>query len=259
VAVHCAALAPGLLASELFGHVRGAFSGALRDRVGRFEAASGGTLFLDEIGEVPPEVQVSLLRVLEDRHVEAVGSNESRPVNTRIVAATNRDLALAVREGRFRTDLYYRLRVVTLYTVPLRSRTDDLQPLTEHLLARLNARGGRTIRGLTRTAWAAILRHPWPGNVRELANALEHAFILARRRRIDADDLPPEIGAATTPEGLTPGVRRPGRSPLAAVSDQALADQVARQAGNLSQVARDLGVHRSSVLRRVRRLPPPRP
>ncbi len=192
VAVNCGALPGELLESELFGHVRGAIPGALRDRVGRVESASGGTLFLDEIGDVPPPLQIKLLHVLQERTFERLGENRARRADVRIIAATDTDLRRAVQEGRFREDLYYRLRVVPIELPPLRERREDIEPLAKFLLGRVGAREGRALR-FSPDALRLILEYPWPGNVRELENALEYAMAVCREHTVMPEDLPAEI------------------------------------------------------------------
>jgi DNA-binding NtrC family response regulator len=189
VAVNCGALPADLLESEMFGHVRGAFTGAVRDRVGRFEAAGGGTLFLDEVGDLPLLLQVKLLRVLQDGGFERVGESTSRTSRARVVAATNVDLRAAVARGKFRDDLYYRLRVVPIEIPPLRERREDIEPLARALLARVGGRQGRSLR-LSPDAMRTLLDHDWPGNARELENALEYAVAVSRGQTILPDDLP---------------------------------------------------------------------
>jgi transcriptional regulator with GAF, ATPase, and Fis domain len=199
VAVNCAALPEALLESELFGHVRGAFTGAVRDRIGRFELASEGTILLDEIGELPTHLQAKLLRVIQDRAFERVGDSRSTCCNARVIAATHRDLRRAVAEGRFREDLYYRLRVFPIEIPPLRERREDVEPLARHLLARVGARTGRTLR-LAPDALRALLEYDWPGNVRELENSLEYAATIARGQAVHTEHLPPEVlGAPPEP------------------------------------------------------------
>jgi two-component system response regulator HydG len=193
ISVNCGALPDALFESELFGHARGAFTGALHDRPGLFEAAHGGTLLLDEVGDVPLPMQVKLLRVLQEHQVRRVGENRERRVNTRIIAATNRHLAEEVAERKFRRDLFYRLRVVELEVPPLRDRLEDLRGLAQTLLARVAVRLRRPITGYTAEALEQMLRYPWPGNVRELENAVEHACALASGELIDVDDLPDDV------------------------------------------------------------------
>ena len=193
IPVNCGALPDALFESELFGHARGAFTGALHDRPGLFEAAHGGTLLLDEVGDVPLPMQVKLLRVLQEHQVRRVGENRERRVNARIIAATNRNLAEEVAERRFRRDLFYRLRVVELQVPPLRERLEDLRGLAQTLLARVAVRLRRPITGYTADALDQMLRYPWPGNVRELENAVERACALATGELIDVDDLPDDV------------------------------------------------------------------
>jgi two-component system response regulator HydG len=190
VTLHCAALAESLLESELFGHERGSFTGADKRRAGRFEQANGGTLFLDEIGEIPASVQVKLLRVLQERTFERVGGNEPIKVDVRLVAATNRDLAAEVSEGRFREDLFYRLNVVHVDMPPLRARGNDLLALASHFLHRFADENAKSVHGFTDAALAKLAAHRWPGNVRELENAVERAVVLCEGEMIDAENLP---------------------------------------------------------------------
>ncbi len=191
VAINCGAIPPALLESELFGHVRGAFTDAVADKKGLFEEAQGGTLFLDEIGELPVELQVKLLRVLQEGEVRKVGENRSIRVEVRLIAATARDLPAEVRAGSFREDLYYRLHVVPVHIPPLRERKEDLGPLSEALLTRISLRLGGGKRTISREALRALMRYPWPGNVREMENLLERAAILASGRELTEEDVRP--------------------------------------------------------------------
>ena len=190
VKVNCAALAESLLEAELFGHEKGAFTGAVTARKGRFELADGGSLFLDEIGDLPPHLQVKLLRVLQEREFERVGSSRPIKVDVRLLAATHRNLEALVREGRFRDDLYYRINVVTIQLPPLRERREDVPMLIDHFLRGFADKNGKSIRGLTREAREALLRYDYPGNVRELENLIERAVVLTRDDVIDLTDLP---------------------------------------------------------------------
>ncbi|WP_394842344.1 sigma-54 dependent transcriptional regulator [Pendulispora brunnea] len=190
VALHCASLAESLLESELFGHEKGSFTGADKRRIGRFEQANNGTLFLDEIGEIPPLTQVKLLRVLQERTFERVGGNEPVKVDVRLLAATNKDLAAEVREGRFREDLYYRLNVVHVEMPPLRLRGHDVAILAEHFLRKFARENHRRLDGFSDAARAKIVGHRWSGNVRELENSIERAVVLAEGSRIEESDLP---------------------------------------------------------------------
>lgn len=207
VAVNCGAVTETLLESELFGHVRGAFTGAAKDAVGLFEAANGGTLFLDEIGEISPGMQVKLLRALQEREIRRVGDNKARPVDIRVVAATNRNLADEVAAGRFRQDLYYRLRVIELRVPPLRERREDILPLARLFLDESARRSNRTITGFDTKAADQLLRYDWPGNVRELQNAVDYGVALCREDRVQADDLPEELRAAVFKPTVNGGIR----------------------------------------------------
>jgi two-component system response regulator HydG len=190
VSVSCAAIPEGLLESDLFGHERGAFTGAVKRKLGRFELAHGGTLFLDEVGEIPPPIQVKLLRVLQERTFERVGGEGTIDVDVRLVSATNRDLGRMVAEGRFREDLYYRLNVVPIRLPPLRDRPGDVEELAGHFLARSAPRLGRNVKGFTEEAMELLRRHRWPGNVRELQNLVEQALVFAEGEELRVEDLP---------------------------------------------------------------------
>jgi len=249
IAINCGAITETLLESELFGHARGAFTGATSDRPGLFEAANRGTLLLDEIGEVSPGMQVKLLRVLQEREIRRVGENRSRSVDVRVVAATNRELAHAVADGVFRQDLYYRLKVVELHVPPLRDRRDDILPLARVLLADATVRMGRKISGLSPRAADQLLRYEWPGNVRELENAMERAVALARGSRVDGDELPEEI-------------RQTFRKPVAALGTVQPLDEVEKQyilsvlelnQGNQTRTAEQLQIGSATLYRKLRR------
>jgi len=193
VTVNCSALSESLLESELFGHVRGAFTGAVRDRIGRFEEASGGSLFLDEIGEISHYIQLKLLRVLQEREIERVGESRRRKIDIRVIAATHQDLYSLVKEGRFREDLYYRLKVFPIAIAPLREHKEDIPLLVRHFIQNQNSKTGKRITNLSRSAMQILMDYSWPGNVRELENAIEHAFVLCNSDQIDVADLPVEI------------------------------------------------------------------
>ena len=193
VKVHCASLSSNLLEDELFGHEKGAFTGAVAQKKGRFELADKGTLFLDEIGEIDAATQVKLLRVLQERQFERVGGEKTLTVDVRVICATNRDLAKEVQEGRFREDLYYRLNVVHIEVPPLRERKEDIELLAQDFLKTFNSEDGRKIEGFTPAARKALFSYSWPGNVRELRNSIEAAVVLCRSRMIDVDDLPSQI------------------------------------------------------------------
>jgi two-component system response regulator HydG len=207
VSISCAAIPEGLLESELFGHEKGAFTGAIRRKLGRFELAHEGTLFLDEVGEIPPAVQVKLLRVLQERRFERVGGEETVEVDVRVVSATNRDLAAAVKAGRFREDLYYRLDVVPVLLPPLRERPGDVEELARFFLERVAPRLGRGVKGFSPEALELLRRHRWPGNVRELENVVEQALVFAEAEWVRPEDLPeglrraPPASALPVPQG----------------------------------------------------------
>ncbi|BCL63169.1 hypothetical protein DGMP_38620 [Desulfomarina profundi] len=193
VTVNCSALSETLLESELFGHIKGAYTGAVSDRVGRFEEAEGGTVFLDEIGELSPFIQVKLLRVLQEREIERVGESRKRKINIRIVAATHQDLYARVREGHFREDLYYRLKVFPILLPPLRERKEDIPLLISHFIKEFNRKTGKQIMDISRRAMRIFMNYNWPGNIRELENSIEHAFVLCKNDRIEPEDLPIEL------------------------------------------------------------------
>ncbi|MFM8583080.1 MAG: sigma-54 interaction domain-containing protein, partial [Planctomycetaceae bacterium] len=197
VSVNCGALSAGLLESELFGHVKGAFTGAHRDKVGRFEMAHGGTLFLDEIGDISLETQVKLLRVLQEREFEPVGGNQTIKVDVRLIAATHQDLESLIAQGRFREDLFYRLNVIGIVLPPLRERGDDIIELAVHFLGRAAERAGKRLSHLDDSALDALRRYPWPGNIRELENAIERGVVLAERDYVTVTDLPLAVQLGT--------------------------------------------------------------
>jgi DNA-binding NtrC family response regulator len=248
IAVNCGAIAESLLESELFGHARGAFTGATQDRPGLFEAAHSGTLLLDEVGEVSPGMQVKLLRALQEREIRRVGENKSRKVDVRIVTATNRDLADAVSNGTFRQDLYYRLKVVELRVPPLRERRDDVLPLARVLLASSALRMKRAISGLSPAAADQLLRYPWPGNVRELENAMERGVALARGRRVELEDLAEEIRQATPRPLPTHGAVRP----LEEVEKEYILAALEANGGNQTHTARQLKIGSATLYRKLK-------
>ncbi len=234
VAINVAAIPESLLESELFGHVRGAFTGALRDKQGVFEQARGGTLFLDEIGELPPGLQAKLLRVLQERRVRPVGSERDIDVDVRLVCATHRDLAQRMEQGLFREDFYYRVRVFEIEMPPLRDRRVDIPLLAQHFVDELRSRFRKDVRGLTRDALECLVEAPWPGNVRELRNAIEHALVLVHGERIGLIDLPAEVRAAR--EGL--GSIAPSTAPAGTPLPGLTAEQAAERATILSTLER---------------------
>jgi len=248
IAVNCGAIAETLLESELFGHVRGAFTGATHDRPGLFESANGGTLLLDEVGEVSPGMQVKLLRALQEREIRRVGENKNRKVNVRIVAATNRDLALGVADGNFRQDLYYRLKVVELHVPPLRERRDDILPLARVLLAGSALWMKRKISGLTPGAADQLLRYAWPGNVRELENAMERAVALSPGSRVELEDLPEEVRQACPIPVATDGVVRP----LEDIEKEYILAALSLNNGNQTRTAEQLHIGSATLYRKLK-------
>lgn len=250
VAVHCAALAPSLLESELFGHVKGAFTGATEDRKGRFEIADGGTLFLDEISEIDLATQVKLLRVLETRTVEPVGSATPVPVDIRLVAATNRDLRAWVEAGKFREDLYFRLNVVDINLPPLRERQGDLPLLCDAFVREFNPQLGRGILGVAPDAMAALAAYPWPGNVRELRNAIERMMVLAHSDHLTLEDVPRNIreGRAAPAAPAPEAPAAPAEPEEATLIRRALFETH----GNRTAAAKRLGIPLRTLYRRIK-------
>jgi DNA-binding NtrC family response regulator len=248
VAVNCGAITETLLESELFGHKRGAFTGANSDRPGLFEAANHGTLLLDEIGEISSGMQVKLLRVLQEREIRRVGENKSRPVNVRVLAATNRDLAHGVADGIFRQDLYYRLKVVELHVPPLRDRREDILPLARVLLADAALRMGRKISGLVPRVVDQLLRYEWPGNVRELENAMERAVALARGSRVDLEDLPEEIRQAFP----KPVINGETVQPLSEIEKEYILGVLEFNGGNQTRTAEQLRIGSATLYRKLK-------
>jgi len=254
VKVACAALPETLLESELFGHEKGSFTGAIYTRAGRFEAADGGTLFLDEIGDISPTVQVKLLRFLEQREFERVGGNKTFKVDVRIVAATHRDLKKKVEEGGFREDLYYRLNVIEIRIPPLRERPGDIPLLAQHFLSKYAAANGKEIQGLSDEVMALLLAHPWQGNVRELENAMERAVVLANEPRLLPLHFPTlrRPGAEPPTNGnSTLGVRIPG-STLAELEREAILRTLEAVGGSTSRAASLLDISARKIQYKVR-------
>ncbi len=253
IKVACAALPETLRESELFGHEKGSFTGAIYTRAGRFEAADGGTLFLDEIGDISPTVQVKLLRFLEQREFERVGGNKTFKVDVRIVAATHRDLRKTVDDGSFREDLYYRLNVIEINIPPLRQRPGDIPLLAQHFLTKYAAANGKELQGLSDEVLALLLSHPWPGNVRELENALERAVVLASDSQLLPIHFPTlrKPGAEAQPTGPAPGVRIPG-STLAELEREAILRTLEAVGGSTSKAAEILDISARKVQYKVR-------
>jgi len=255
VAVNCGALPDTLLESELFGYKKGAFTGATRDKPGRFARARGGTLFLDEIAEVSPALQVRLLRVLQEHTYEPLGATAPEKADVRIIAATNRDLAEQMRAGRFREDLYYRVDVVHIELPPLRRRTEDIPLLTDQVVKRLNRIQHKSVEGITPEALSLLMAHDWPGNIRELENAIERAFILCNAGSLGIEHFPTELTARCfltacgTDEGTVCDILRA----------DAVRAALERTAFNRSAAARELGIHKTTLYRRIKKLGIPLP
>ena len=258
VAVHCAALSPTLLESELFGHEKGAFTGAVAQRRGRFEMANNGTLFLDEISEIDLATQVKLLRVLETRQFERVGGGETINVNIRVIAATNRNLRKYVDEGKFREDLYYRLNVIEINLPSLNERASDIPILCNHFIREFAERNSRNVTGISQSAIAALQAYEWPGNVRELRNTIEKMVVLARGEILEADDVPENIKNALLLKGVS--LTTMPTSQTAVVGEESLADMEKRKildalnvaGGNKSKAADALGISRRTLHRKLK-------
>ena len=251
VAINCAALTESLLESEMFGHEKGAFTGAIAHKKGKIEIAAGGTLFLDEIGELAPGMQAKLLRVLQEREVEPVGSTRSIKVDVRIIAATNCDLRDAVHTGRFREDLYFRLNVVTITAPPLRERREDVCPLAASFIAKISARYQVPEKVLSLETLSLLMRYEWPGNVRELENAMEHAVVLSRGLEITPEDLPRSmLQTAVTADHFEPSYS----SAVKENKRQLIVHALEQARGSYVEAARILSLHPNSLLRLIRKL-----
>jgi two-component system nitrogen regulation response regulator NtrX len=255
VEVNCAAIPEELIESELFGHVRGAFTGAVADRRGKFEAAHGGTIFLDEIGDMSLKTQAKVLRVLQEQVMEAVGGSSRIKVDARVLAATNKDLTAEIRAGRFREDLYFRLNVVPIFVPPLRDRQEDIPLLADHFMAMLAREYGRRPKTFEADAVLALQQYAWPGNVRELRNVVERLMIMVPGDRISSRDL------TFLDQGVLAGPEAPARSPATTASLHDARDQFERdfilralsaQQGNISRTAEALGIERSNLYRKMR-------
>jgi transcriptional regulator with GAF, ATPase, and Fis domain len=260
IKVHCAALSPGLLESELFGHVRGAFTGALKDKIGRFEAANGGTLFLDEIGDISQDIQIKLLRVLQEMTFERVGSSDPVKVDVRIVAATHRNLEAMIHDGGFRRDLFFRLNVFPIDMPPLRDRIEDIPELVQYFLTR--AEPGRFVHGVDDDVLLAFKHHHWPGNIRELEHVLERAIVLGSGPILMLQDLPAEfqenhfVTELTGMDQLSSGANlsQTARNRKMALLREQIVQVLSRAGGNKSEAARALAMPRSTLVSHMRRL-----
>ncbi|HOI17966.1 MAG TPA: sigma 54-interacting transcriptional regulator, partial [Geobacteraceae bacterium] len=250
IAVNCGALPDTLLEAELFGYKTGAFTGANKDKAGRFALASGGTLLLDEIGEVSPALQVRLLRVLQERTYEPLGAVRSESTDARIIVATNKDLAEQVRQKAFREDLYYRVNVVRIELPPLRRRKEDIPLLVEQFVTRFNRLQRKTVQGMTAEALSLLMAHDWPGNIRELENIVERAFILCSEGPIGIGHLPEELRFHRAEPGTNPDVR----SAHDILDAQAIRAALGRNNFNRLMAARELGIHKTTLFRRMKKL-----
>ena len=254
VQVNCGALPDTLLESELFGYVKGAFTGAVANKAGRFALAEGGTIFLDEIGDISPAMQVRLLRFLQEKTYDPLGAIEIRRANVRVIAATHRDLAAMMRKGTFREDLFYRLNVVRLDLPPLRKRKEDIPLLVEHFIARFNRRQGRSVAAIAPDAMAVLMAYDYPGNVRELENIIERAFVLCSGGRIELAHLPAELTGGQS--GSAPSLQA-GRSLAEQLNEaeaRAIRAAIEQCGGNRMAAARALGLHKSTLFRKIRAL-----
>ena len=248
VTLNCAALNESLLESELFGHEKGAFTGADKRREGRFVEADGGTLFLDEIGDISPLMQVRLLRAIQEREVQRVGSNQTIAVDVRLIAATHRDLAEEVSAGRFRQDLYYRLNVVTIEMPALCQRREDIPLLAEHFLQRFAARNRKAVKGFTPQAMDLLIHYDWPGNIRELENAIERSVVLLTGEYISERELPMAIAATPIKTEFSGEIQ-----PLVDVEKEVILAALEKTGGNKTEAARQLGITRKTLLAKISR------
>jgi DNA-binding NtrC family response regulator len=249
VTVNCSAIPKDLLESELFGHVRGAFTGAIAHKRGLFEEADGGSLFLDEIGDLTPELQVKLLRVLQEREVKRVGDTQNHPVDVRLIAATNRDLAQAVKEGAFREDLYYRLNVIPIVIPELKERSEDIPLLATHFLLMFTKEAKAPIEGISKEAMRLLLEYDWPGNVRELENAIERAVILGRGPQLLPEDLPEPLRARQVERRREPN---PGQPTLEELEREYITAILQETGWHRLKAAQILGIDRRTLYRKIR-------
>ena len=257
IPINCAAIPRDLLESELFGHVKGAFTGATVSRAGRFELADGGTLFLDEVGEMPPELQVKILRAIQEQCFERVGGTKTTQVNVRIIAATNKDLEAEIRAGRFREDLYYRLNVVPIHLPPLRDRTSDIPLLVHHFLERFNREKRRRLHGFSEEAMACLLGYAWPGNVRELENLVERMVILAEGDLVELSDLPEKFRAPRQ-GAVLPNMEIPAQGihltrAVEAFENELILQALRRAGGVKSKAAKLLSLNRTTLVEKIKK------
>ncbi|QDU40196.1 Transcriptional regulatory protein ZraR [Maioricimonas rarisocia] len=257
IAVNCSAIPETLLESELFGHVKGAFTGAVRDKIGMFQAADKGTLFLDEIGDVSPMIQLKMLRVIQEREIRRVGDDRPLPVDVRLITATNRNLKKLVQSGEFREDFYYRIHVFEIPLPPLRERRDDIPLLVDHFIREMAAAQNKPVTGIARDAMQRMMDHDWPGNVRELRNAIEHAFVTVAGEMISLLDLPPEVRTAQSPHtGRQAAAAPPEPRPLTPQQEQErqrIIEALAETGGNRTEAARLLQTSRVTLWKKIRK------
>ena len=252
VSVSCAALPEQLLENELFGHVKGAFTGALAARKGLLEEANGGTFFLDEIGDASLSIQAKLLRVLEDRSIRRIGDNRSIPVDVRMVAATNRDLQSAMREKLFREDLFYRLNVIPIHVPPLRERGGDIPPLVAHFIEKYHGKIKKQVSGVSPQAMTLLMAYRWPGNVRELENVIQRMMVVAKGDTLDVQDLPPEISGKEAPHEKPKDMKGITRESAGLAEKNLILDALAKSGGNVTQAARSLGISRVTLQKKMK-------
>jgi len=253
VAVNCGALPDSLLESELFGYKKGAFTDARADKPGRFESAQGGTIFLDEVADISPVSQVKLLRVLQEKEYEPLGSTRTKTTDARVIAATNRKLSEEVKAGRFRTDLFYRLNVVRIELPPLRRRREDIPLLVEHFRNRFNLRMGKNIIGISEESMELLMNYSFPGNVRELENIIEHAFVLCRGPRIGVKHLPPEMLSGEVKQISAERAPEDQESPLERAEEKAITEALAENGGNRKKTAESLGISKATLWRKMKK------
>jgi DNA-binding NtrC family response regulator len=256
VSVSCAALAETLLESELFGHEKGSFTGATSQRKGKFESADGGTIFLDEIGDISPKLQMDLLRVLQERRFYRVGGSEEIEVDVRVIAATNADLANAVRDGSFRDDLYYRLNVIRIHIPPLRERREDIPLLTHSFIERIAHEIGKSVTGISDGALRILVNHDWPGNVRQLENAIERAMVTCKTATLTEEDCSFLLDQMA---GERKGWSMPAAMTLEEAESQIIAETLRRVGGNVKEAAKILGIDRSTLYDKIKKFNLPRP
>ncbi len=252
VSVSCAALPEQLLENELFGHVKGAFTGALAARKGLLEEANGGTFFLDEIGDASLSIQAKLLRVLEDRSIRRIGDNRSIPVDVRMVAATNRDLQSAMREKLFREDLFYRLNVIPIHVPPLRERGGDIPPLVAHFIEKYHGKIKKQVSGVSPQAMTLLMAYRWPGNVRELENIIQRMMVVAKGDTLDVQDLPPEILGKEAPHEKPKDMKGITRESAGLAEKNLILDALTKSRGNVTQAARSLGISRVTLQKKMK-------